>query len=50
MRNVKTVNIWFKLFSSKTFIGNNGSQNIFVYQPKLDMLALEKGSRHWLYS
>ena len=40
-KNRKTKNIWLQFFLA-IFFGNDGFQNIFVYQPTLNRLELEE--------
>ena len=41
---------YYFFFGRMYFTSNDGSQNIFVYQPPLDTVELKKIYRHWLYS
>ena len=41
-KNWKTKNVWFEFFFGKHFVGNDGFQIMFVYQPKPKTLELKK--------
>ena len=47
-RTMKSQTLVFSYFFGNIFLGDHGSQNMFVYQLTFSSLQLQKG--HWLYS